>query len=66
MMGEQFYMTQAESCARAAEAAPLANQRDTLLRSRAVWLGLAAREQGNKAARAERERIRTEAQDHVR
>lgn len=65
MMGEQFYMTQAESCARAAEASPLANQRDTLLRSRAVWLGLAAREQSIKAGRAERDRIRTEEQDHV-
>lgn len=64
-MSEQFYRTQAESCARAAEAASLANQRDTLLRSRAVWLGLAAREHANMAARAERERIRTEEQDNV-
>ena len=66
MMSEQFYIDQAESCARAADAAPLANQRETMLRSQSVWLGLAAREQGNKAARAERERIRTEEQDHVR
>ncbi len=65
MMGEKFYNDQAESCARAAEAAPLANQRDTLLRSRAVWLGLAAREQATRTARAERDRIRIEEQDHV-
>lgn len=65
MMSEKFYIDQADSCARAAEASPLANQRDTLLRSRAVWLGLAAREHSIKAGRAERDRIRIEEQDHV-
>lgn len=67
-MSEKFYTDQAESCARAASAAPLANQRETLLRSRAVWLGLAAREQSIQAGRAERERIPTEIKepDYVR
>lgn len=64
VMSEKFYTEQADSCARAADAAPLANQRETLLRSRAVWLGLAAREQSIQAGRAERERIRTEEPDH--
>jgi hypothetical protein len=58
MMSEKFYIEQAESCERAAEAAPLENQRDTLLRSRAVWLGLAARELTIRTARAERESAR--------
>ncbi len=67
-MSEKFYIDQAESCARAAAAAPLANQRETLLRSRAVWLGLAAREQTIQAGRAERDRTRSEIEepDHVR
>ncbi len=64
MMSEKFCIEQAESCARAAEAAPLANQRDTLLRSRAVWLGLAAREKSVKAGRAPQGSIRTEEPDH--
>lgn len=55
MMSESFYIAQAESCQRAAEATPLANQRDTLMRSRAAWLSLAAREQAIRAARAKRE-----------
>jgi hypothetical protein len=59
-MSEKFYIEQAECCARAAAAAPLDNQRDTLLRSRAVWLGLAAREQTIQAGRAERDRARNE------
>lgn len=63
MMSEQFYIEQAESCARAADAAPLANQRETLLRSRNVWLGLAEREETNRAARAERERAKEHAND---
>jgi hypothetical protein len=64
VMSEKFYTEQADSCARAADAAPLANQRETLLRSRAVWLSLAAREQTIQAGRAERERIRIEEPDH--
>ncbi len=63
MMSEQFYIDQAESCARAADAATLANQRDTLLRSRSVWLGLAAREQSIRTARAQRERKKEQAHD---
>lgn len=63
MMSEKFYIEQAESCARAADAATLANQRETLLRSRNVWLGLAAREETNRAARAEREREKEQAND---
>ncbi|MFP5396649.1 MAG: hypothetical protein ACLGHF_10900 [Alphaproteobacteria bacterium] len=62
-MSEQFYIDQADSCARAAEAAQLTNQRDTLLRSRAVWLNLAAREQSIRAARAQREREKENAHD---
>ncbi len=67
-MSEKFYTDQAESCARAAATATLANQRETLLRSRAVWLSLAAREQTIQAGRAERDRIRIEIEepDHVR
>ncbi len=65
MLSEKFYIEQAESCARAAEAAPLANQRETLLRSRAVWLGLAAREQSIQTGRAERDRVRIEEQVNV-
>jgi hypothetical protein len=65
-MSEKFYVEQAENCARAAAATPLANQRETLMRSRAVWLGLAAREQTIQAGRAERDRVRIEEQDHVR
>lgn len=60
MMSEKYCIEQAESCQRAAEAAPLANQRNTFLRSREVWLGLAAREQSIRAARLERDRTRTE------
>ncbi|MBN8502086.1 MAG: hypothetical protein J0M19_13160 [Sphingomonadales bacterium] len=64
MMSQKFYTDQAESCARAADAATLSNQRDTLLRSRAVWLDLAAREQAIQAGRAERERNRIEEPHH--
>jgi hypothetical protein len=63
MMSEQFYIDQAESCARAADAAPLANQRETMLRSQSVWLGLAAREQSIRTARAQREREKEQAHD---
>lgn len=63
MMSEKFCIEQAESCARAADAAPLANQRETLLRSRNVWLGLAAREETNRATRTEREREKEQAND---
>ena len=63
MMSEQFYIDQAESCARAADAAPLANQRETMLRSQSVWLSLAAREQSIRAARARRELEKEQAHD---
>lgn len=63
MMSERFYIQQAESCERAAQDAPLANQRDTLLRSRAVWLGLAAREQATRIARAQRESEKEQADE---
>jgi hypothetical protein len=65
MMSEKYCIEQAESCERAAQASPLANQRDTFLRSRAVWLDLAARKQSLRLARAEREFTRTKEQDHV-
>ena len=55
MMSEKFCIEQADSCERAAQDAPLANQRDIFLRSRAVWLGLAAREHSIRAARLKRE-----------
>lgn len=58
----RFYQEQAETCATQAAAATLDNRRDTLLRSREVWLGLAAREIATTAARAERERARNEEQ----
>ncbi len=58
----QFYLKQAETCAAEAAAATLGNRRETLLRSREVWLGLAARETATTAARAEREHRRTEEQ----
>jgi hypothetical protein len=61
----QFYLKQAETCAVQAEAATLDNRRETLLRSREVWLGLAARESATNAARAEREHRRTEEQADV-
>lgn len=61
-----FYLAQAESCARAAAATLLTNQRDTLLRSRAAWLTLAEREIANQAARTERENARNMEQTDVR
>lgn len=51
-----FYLQQAENCGSAAAASPLANRRDVLLRSRAVWLALAEREIEVQNARAVRER----------
>lgn len=65
MMSEKYCIEQAESCERAAQAASLANQRDTFLRSRAVWLEMAERQQSLRTARAERERSRTEEPSHV-
>ena len=65
MMSEKYCIEQAESCERAAEAAPLANQRETFLRSRAVWLEMAERQLSLRTARAERERTRTEEPSHV-
>ena len=64
MMSEKYCIEQAASCALGAAEALLANQRDSLLRSEAVWLGLAAREQALKSARAERERIKAEETCH--
>ena len=61
----RFYLTQAESCAKAAAASQLSNQRDTLLRSEAAWLSLAAREIATQTAREEREGTRIEEQAHV-
>jgi len=65
MMSEKYCIEQAESCERAAGAASLANQRETFLRSRAVWLEMAERQQSLRTARAERERTRTEETSHV-
>ncbi len=60
----RFYLAQAESCAQAAASTQLSNQRETLLRSEAAWLALAAREIATQTARAERERERIEDQGH--
>ncbi len=65
MMSEKYCIEQADSCERAAEASLLANQRETFLRSRAVWLEMAERQQSLRTARAERERTRTEEPSHV-
>ena len=56
----RFYLQQAENCELAASSTPLDNQRRILLQSRAVWLGLAAREIEVQTARAERERTARE------
>lgn len=50
-----FYLQQAENCELAAASAPLDNQRQILLQSRTVWLGLAAREIEVQTARVARE-----------
>lgn len=60
----RFLLDQAESCARAAAASTLSNQRETFLRSEAAWRMLAAKEIATQTARAERERVRTEEQAH--
>lgn len=52
----RFYQMQADNCAAAAAASVLDNQRETLLRSQAAWLQLAAREIKVSLARVERER----------
>ena len=49
-----YYLQQADVCERAASETSLENQRATLLRSKAAWLALAAREISIRAARAER------------
>ncbi|MFM5922913.1 MAG: hypothetical protein ACKOPG_01835 [Novosphingobium sp.] len=64
-MSEKFYIEQAESCERAADAALLSNQRETLLRSRAAWLTLAARQESIRTGREQRERTRIEEPAHV-
>ncbi len=53
-----FYLQQAEDCGAAAAASPLTNRRDVFLRSKAVWLALAAREIEVQNARADRDRAR--------
>lgn len=53
-----FYLQQAEGCDTPAAASPLANRRAVLLRSKAVWLALAAREIEVQNARADRDRAR--------
>jgi len=56
----RYYLLQAETCSAEAAIATLDNRRETLLRSREVWLRLAARELATHAARIERERHRNE------
>lgn len=60
----QFYQLQADTCGAAAAATSLDNQRETLLRSQAAWLTLAAREIAVTNARAERDRQRKEEPYH--
>ena len=57
----QFFLTQASSCATSAAGSKLANQRETYLRAQAAWQALADREFGLKAARAQREADKAEA-----
>ncbi|MFC0588323.1 MAG: hypothetical protein ACKOQ3_09905 [Novosphingobium sp.] len=49
-----YYLQQADICEEAAAKTVLENQRATLLRSKAAWLALAAREISIQEARAER------------
>lgn len=58
----RYYLQQAENCGIEAAEANLDNRRETLLRSREVWLGLAARELATQTARAERDRQRNKEQ----
>ena len=48
-----FYLQQAEICARAAEATPLANQREVMLRSREAWQAMAERKRAVLDGRSE-------------
>jgi hypothetical protein len=58
----QFYLDQAASCEKAANAAQLDNQRETLMRSHAAWMALANRELKVQAERIKRDRERILAQ----
>ena len=57
----QFFLTQASSCATSAAGSTLTNQRETYLRAQAAWQALADREFGLKAARAQREADKADA-----
>ena len=48
----EFYLQQVESCARQAEASPLANQRAIHLRAQAAWQALADRRLVTEAKRS--------------
>lgn len=62
----QFFLTQASSCATSAAGSTLTNQRETYLRAQAAWQALADREFGLKAARAQREADKAEAEADAR
>ncbi len=51
----EFYLVQAAQCARSAERATLANQRETYLRAGAAWQALADRELDVTTAREARD-----------
>ena len=61
----QFFLNQASSCATSAAGSKLANQRETYLRAQAAWQALADREFGLKAARAQREADKADAETRV-
>ena len=50
-LSEGLATRQARICAEMAETAPLANQREILLRSQAAWEAIAKREDATRAAR---------------
>ena len=62
----RFYLQQAENCELAAAATRLDNQREILMRSRSVWLGLAAREIEVQAARETREQAARDEREKTR
>ena len=51
----QFYIDQAALCAKSAEGATLANQRETYMRAGAAWQALADRENDIATAREKRD-----------
>jgi len=55
MSSLQFYTDQAATCARSADGAALANERDKYLRAEAAWQALASREDSIRAVREKRE-----------